>query len=190
MKRVAFAVPGDLSTPTGGYVYDRRIIAELPALGWTVDALDIGDGFPHPAQRTRAEARQRLAARPRGQLIVIDGLAFGVLAEARALRSPPLVALVHHPLALETGLRARPTRCTSANARRSPARIGSSRPARDRTAAAPTTMSLRIGYRGAARHRPGGAARPRRAGGTVALLAVGRWSRARVTTFCWPRWKT
>jgi glycosyltransferase involved in cell wall biosynthesis len=106
VKTVAFAVPGDLTTPTGGYVYDRRIIAELPALGWTVDALDIGDGFPRPAQRTRMQAGQRLAALPRGQPIVIDGLAFGVLAEeARALRpSHPLIALVHHPLAFETGL--------------------------------------------------------------------------------------
>jgi len=37
---------------------------------------------------------------------VLDGLAFGVMAEeAAALRTRnPLVALVHHPLALETGL--------------------------------------------------------------------------------------
>jgi glycosyltransferase involved in cell wall biosynthesis len=105
---VAFAVPGDLATPTGGYVYDRRIIEELPALGWSVDAIDIGDGFPRPTGATRAQARTRLAAVPAGQPIIIDGLAFGVLQdEAEALHEAhPIVALVHHPLAYESGLSA------------------------------------------------------------------------------------
>lgn len=106
MKRVAFAVPGDLSTPTGGYVYDRRIVAELPRHGWQVDVMDIGGGFPRPSRAERTAAHAQLAALPADQLIVIDGLAFGVMAEtAEALhRTHRLVALVHHPLALETGL--------------------------------------------------------------------------------------
>ena len=108
VKEVVFAVPGDLETPTGGYVYDRRIIAELAALGWQTRVLDLGDTFPHPSEATRAAAAERLARLPRHLLIVIDGLAFGVLPQtAQMLRATHLlVALVHHPLALETGLSA------------------------------------------------------------------------------------
>jgi len=103
----SFAVPGDLATPTGGYAYDRRIIAELSALAWRIEVVDLGDGFPYPAADTRATACARLAALPRHP-VVIDGLAFGALPEAAAaLRaSHRLVALVHHPLALESGLSA------------------------------------------------------------------------------------
>lgn len=106
VKQVVFAVPGDLATPTGGYVYDRRIVAELPRYGWQVDVLDIGDTFPRPSVGARATAHLQLAALPPGRLVVIDGLAYGVLSEmAQELNQTlKLVALVHHPLALETGL--------------------------------------------------------------------------------------
>jgi glycosyltransferase involved in cell wall biosynthesis len=106
VRRVAFAVPGDLATPTGGYAYDRRMIQELERLGWKVDVILLGDGFPKPSRKTIASAQGRLAQIPKGQPIVIDGLAFGVLPEAAAqLRTRnPLLAIVHHPLALETGL--------------------------------------------------------------------------------------
>lgn len=106
MTRAAFAVPGSLDTPTGGYAYDKRIIEELRALGWQIDIVDLGDAFPNPDQAARQTALQRLQALPEKLPIVIDGLAFGVMAdEARGLRDRyPLVALVHHPLALETGI--------------------------------------------------------------------------------------
>jgi len=108
VKHFAFAVPGDLATPTGGYAYDRRIIAELKALGWQVDVVGLGDGFPRPSAEQKAFAQAKLAEVAKGTPIVIDGLAFGVLPEAaRALyRDYPLIGLVHHPLALETGLSA------------------------------------------------------------------------------------
>ena len=106
VRRVAFAVPGDLATPTGGYAYDRRMITELEHLGWHVDPVNLGDGFPHPSHEQRKAAQVRLMDLPAGCPIVIDGLAFGVLPEiAMQLRSRyPLLALIHHPLALETGL--------------------------------------------------------------------------------------
>jgi glycosyltransferase involved in cell wall biosynthesis len=106
VSRIAFAVPGSLATPTGGYAYDRRMIEELEQLGWQIDVVDLGEGFPWPSDETRARAWQRLSDIPPGRTIVIDGLAFGVLPEAvLQLRvENPLIALVHHPLALEAGL--------------------------------------------------------------------------------------
>src|SRR6201988_3078858 len=101
---LAFAVPGDLATPTGGYGYDRRIIKELRELGWQVDVADIGDDFPFPSTAERAMALAILSAVPAGCPIVLDGLAFGALPEAGALRCrTPLIALVHQPLALAAG---------------------------------------------------------------------------------------
>ena len=80
MKRVAFAVPGDLATPTGGYAYDRRMIAELQALGWQVDVIDLGGGFPRPGAEAKAAAGSKLAAAPERCPIVVDiGRAYEVL---------------------------------------------------------------------------------------------------------------
>jgi glycosyltransferase involved in cell wall biosynthesis len=106
VKRFAFAVPGDLATPTGGYAYDRRMIAELCDLGWQIDLLDLGEHFPWPGEATRTAALKQLLSIPAGRAIVVDGLALGALPEAAAQLGGrnPLLALVHHPLALEAGL--------------------------------------------------------------------------------------
>lgn len=106
MKRVAFAIPGDIDSLTGGYGYDRRIIAELRQLGWEVELVGLGDSFPRPSDAQRDFAQQRLAATPGDCPIVVDGLAFAVLPEAAAVLhiARPVVALVHHPLASETNL--------------------------------------------------------------------------------------
>lgn len=109
VKRAAFAVPGSLETPTGGYAYDRRIIHELERLGWHIEFTDVGEGFPWPTEATLSTAHARLLKVPAGQPIVIDGLALGVLPEVASelARRNPLLALVHHPLALEWGLSAK-----------------------------------------------------------------------------------
>lgn len=105
-RAVFFAIPGDLDTPTGGYGYDRRLIAELPGFGWEAELVPLPAGFPLPTRGTVAEATDILAGLPPGAVVIVDGLAFGAMPEvsrdlANTLR---LVALVHHPLADETGL--------------------------------------------------------------------------------------
>jgi len=99
-------IPGRLETLTGGYEYDRRIVAGLRALGRTVSVRELDDSFPRPTVAARAGAAAALAQIPDGSIVLIDGLAFGAMPdeaerEARRLR---LVAIVHHPLAEETGL--------------------------------------------------------------------------------------
>jgi len=105
-KSLYFAVPGDLHALTGGYGYDRRIIAGLREGGMHVDILHLSGEFPFPAETTLAATAALFAALPDGAQVIVDGLAFGVLddlavKEARRLH---LIALCHHPLALETGL--------------------------------------------------------------------------------------
>jgi glycosyltransferase involved in cell wall biosynthesis len=106
LRDVVFATPGDLETATGGYVYDRRVVMGLRALGWRAEAFNLGEGFPFPSEAVRAAARRQVTALPAGQLIVIDGLALGALPElaAEICTSHRLIALVHHPLALEEWL--------------------------------------------------------------------------------------
>ncbi|HSI40694.1 MAG TPA: glycosyltransferase family 4 protein [Xanthobacteraceae bacterium] len=101
----AFAIPGELSLATGGYAYDRRVMAECRRAVCTVNHVALPSGFPFPAPDDLARTAHLLHAVPTGQPVLIDGLAMGAMPAAllRGLRRP-LAALVHHPLALETGL--------------------------------------------------------------------------------------
>lgn len=105
MPDLWFAVPGDIATPTGGYVYARRLLQALPATGWPVRLLGLPGGHLPPTAEAIEAAYRVFEALPRGSLVLVDGLAFGTLTRARlAGIGHRWVALVHHPLALETGL--------------------------------------------------------------------------------------
>ncbi len=107
MRRVVFAIPGDIETATGGYAYDRRMIAELSGLGWDVETLRLPAGFPAPSERDLTETGAALAGLADATTVLVDGLAFGAMPEIATAEQDRLrlAALVHHPLALETGLR-------------------------------------------------------------------------------------
>ncbi len=103
---VHLVVPGRIETRTGGYEYDRRIVAGLRALGRTVHVIEAEGAYPFPSAGDRTALARSLARLPDASIVVVDGLAFGAVPdeverEAARLR---FAALVHHPLALETGL--------------------------------------------------------------------------------------
>ena len=64
MTSAAFAIPGDIDLPTGGYAYDRRVLALLPQFGVDVRHLQLPGSFPDPSARDLDETGT--AARSRG----------------------------------------------------------------------------------------------------------------------------
>jgi glycosyltransferase involved in cell wall biosynthesis len=98
-REPVFVVPGRLDQLTGGYLFDRHIVEGLRARGRVVRVIEL-------AAREQQADEPVLAAVADGTPTVVDGLALAnlgeeVLAHARRLR---LVALIHGPLAHETGL--------------------------------------------------------------------------------------
>jgi glycosyltransferase involved in cell wall biosynthesis len=104
MIPAVFAIPGDIDLPTGGYTYDRRVLALLPDNGIAVRHVRLPEGFPNPTAGDLDEAR-RLLELPEPTVVLVDGLAYGAM-PAELVRSihNPIVALVHHPLCLEAGV--------------------------------------------------------------------------------------
>ncbi len=105
-RDVTLLVAGDPGQRTGGYIYDARIADALRALGWTVRVQGVDGTFPLTDDRARAELEGTLDQLPDRARVVIDGLALGGLPDAVRPHAKrlDLTALVHHPLADETGL--------------------------------------------------------------------------------------
>jgi len=105
-RTIHFIFPGDPETRTGGYAYGREIVAAMRRAGSAVAVVALPDGFPMPSSAVRKKAGEILAGIPDGATVIFDGLACGVLPEEVAMLAvrTTLVALVHHPLADESGL--------------------------------------------------------------------------------------
>lgn len=102
---LAFAVPGDIRTITGGYLYDLNLMTALSRQNMSVRHIEFGQSFPHPTAEHMRDALAQLQSLPVTQPALIDGLAYGALDTHGLQRvTAPLFALVHHPLALEPGL--------------------------------------------------------------------------------------
>lgn len=106
MPELAVLVPGRIETRTGGYEYDRRIVAGLRDRGWRVDVHELDASFPRPTAAACEEAARVLQKIPDGGLVIVDGLAFGAMPDQieREAARLKIVALVHLPLGEEPGL--------------------------------------------------------------------------------------
>lgn len=86
-RTVRFVVPDGIDDPervSGGNVYDRRLRDGLRASGWELGMVEVSDG---------AEVAAVLAAVPRGETVLIDGLVAGWSPES--LQGPDVVLLAH-----------------------------------------------------------------------------------------------
>jgi glycosyltransferase involved in cell wall biosynthesis len=103
--QVHFLVPGPLDQRTGGYLYDKRIVEGLRAGGTAVTVHELAGRFPL-ADGAACEAAAAAIDGMADGLPVIDGLALPAFADLRDRLPRSWLALVHHPLALESGLSA------------------------------------------------------------------------------------
>ena len=98
---VSLIVPGPLATASGGHHYDRRMADGLRALGHDVQVVELEGRLPDPDQAAIYAARSAWAALPAAGKKLIDGLALPAFA---GLPLHQVIALIHHPASLETGV--------------------------------------------------------------------------------------
>ncbi|RVT99209.1 glycosyltransferase [Rhodovarius crocodyli] len=99
--KIALLVPAPIETVSGGYNYDRRLIAGLRANGHAVRVIELAGNHPMPDDTAEAAARAAWAGIAEDELPVIDGLGLPAFAGLDLGRA---VGLIHHPTALEKGL--------------------------------------------------------------------------------------
>ncbi len=105
MTTCAFLIPGDIHLPTGGYAYDRRVLALLAGHGIDARHVALPGTYPAPTAADLRTTAALIADLDASHILLIDGLAYGAMpADLIARIRQPIVALCHHPLCLEAGL--------------------------------------------------------------------------------------
>jgi len=103
--KLVFAIPGEAATRTGGYIYDRKIMALLPEFGIDTVLCQLPPTFPFPDAPDLDRSIDLINQLCPADAVLIDGLAYGAFPEAAiAAINAPIIALCHHPLGLEAGL--------------------------------------------------------------------------------------
>ena len=102
---LAFAVPGDLQKVTGGYAYARKLFQLLEHFDVAAHHLHLPGSFPFPSAEDLELSAQIFRQVHPDTTLMIDGLAYGALSQSAVdAIEQRIIALVHHPLALESGL--------------------------------------------------------------------------------------
>lgn len=105
LKPAAFAIPGDMTQKTGGYIYEYELLMALRAQGRQVEHLQLPAGFPDPRPLDTEMALDAMTGVAADVPLIIDGLVFGSIDTMGLARvEAPIIAMIHHPLGLETGL--------------------------------------------------------------------------------------
>lgn len=95
----------DPSRPSGGNLYDRRVLARLTSLGWTVEEHEQAGHWPTPDPEALARLDETLGALPDGSAVLVDGLVASAAPSVlpAACGRLRIVVLVHMPLGPESG---------------------------------------------------------------------------------------
>lgn len=100
--RVALLVPAPFSATSGGYLYDRRMVAAWREAGHDVRVVELAGRHPLPDEAAEASARAALEGLADDEVALVDGLGLPACDPA-LLRARRAVGLIHHPTALEPG---------------------------------------------------------------------------------------
>nr|WP_314072351.1 glycosyltransferase family 4 protein [uncultured Roseococcus sp.] len=102
--KIALFVPAPFETVSGGYLYDRRLVEGLRALGHEVRVVELAGRFPMPNAATEAAARAAFQGLDGEEVALIDGLALPAFAGLeQELADRHAVGLIHHPTSIEPG---------------------------------------------------------------------------------------